>query len=377
MPGSRFAPHFINGREIPSASGRTFATVDPATGEELAQVALGDATDIDRAVTAAGSAYERGVWGKIAPAARARLLRRLADLLMQASTDVGAIESRDTGKPIHQAVLEARAAADFITYFAGHAQLPNGGTYPADRGYFVYSYREPYGVVGAISPWNYPLLLATWKVAPALAAGNCVILKVSEEAPLSVSELARLTKEAGLPDGVFNVVHGDATTGAALVAHPKVPKLTFTGSTTTGQAILRASAEHIKSVHLELGGKTPNIVFADADIEAAVSGSLFTAFYNAGQVCTSGSRLLVQEGLADRFIEALVERARGIRVGDPLDPSTQIGPLISARHLARVQEHISAGRREGAQLATGGESISPGTGNFLQPTVFLNVKPET
>lgn len=375
MPASTLVAHFIDGQEVPSASGRTFSSINPATGDELAEIALGDATDVDRAVTAAAAAHERGEWTRLGPTERVRILRKLGELLREASPRIGAIESSDTGKPINQAISEARIAADYITYFAGHAQLPDGATYPADRGYFVYSRREPYGVVGAISPWNYPLLLATSKIAPALGTGNCVVLKVSEEAPLSVSELARLSQEAGLPDGVLNVVHGDAATGAALVAHPKVPKITFTGSTRTGQAILRASADQVKSVHLELGGKSPNIVFADADFDDAISGSLFTAFYNAGQVCTSGSRLLVHEDVADHFTSALIERARAIQLGDPRDPGTEMGPLISRRHFSRVHEFIQAGRREGARIVSGGRPLDLGAGNFIEPTIFVEVEP--
>ena len=250
--------HFIGGDEVPSASGRTFPTIDPSTGAEIAQVAFGEAEDIDRAVAAGRAAFESGAWSKAAPGHRAAVLRRLADLIRADADRIGRIESRDTGKPIAQATAEVSLAADFLTYFAGHAELPNGKTYPADAGYFVYSVREPYGVVGAISPWNYPFLLACWKTAPALAVGNSVVLKMAEQTPLSTAELGRLTLEAGMPAGVFNVVHGDGpTTGAALVAHPHVKKLTFTGSTATGQAILRSAADHIKSVHLELGGKTP------------------------------------------------------------------------------------------------------------------------
>lgn len=338
------AQHLIDGREVPSNSGRTFATIDPSTGSELARVAFGEAEDVDRAVASARRAFEAGSWSRLAPAERAKRMRRLAELIHAAADRIGTIESRDTGKPLGQATAEVHVGADFLTYFAGHAELPDGRTYPVDPGHFVYSKREPYGVVGAISPWNYPFLLACWKTAPALAVGNSVVLKMAEQTPLSTSELGRLALEAGLPAGVLNIVHGDGpTTGAALVAHPRVPKLTFTGSTAVGQAILRSAADHVKSVHLELGGKTPNLVFADADIDQAVAGSLFTAFYNTGQICTSGSRLLVEESVADRVIAAFTERARAIRVGDPAAPGTQLGPLISAEQHARVTGYIAEG----------------------------------
>jgi acyl-CoA reductase-like NAD-dependent aldehyde dehydrogenase len=373
------ATHFIDGEETPSASGRTFAAVDPSTAEEIGRVAFGEAEDVDRAVQSGKRAFESGAWSKAAPGERARIMRRLADLIRDNADRIGRIESIDTGKPIAQATGEVVLAADFMTYFAGHAELPNGRTHPADAGYFVYSVREPYGVVGAISPWNYPFLLAAWKTAPALAAGNSVVLKMAEQSPLSTSELAKLTIEAGMPPGVFNVVHGDGpTTGAALVAHPDVPKLTFTGSTATGQAILRSAAEHIKSVHLELGGKTPNLVFADADLDQAIAGSLFTAFYNSGQICTSGSRLLVQKQKADDVIEAFVERARGISVGDPADGGTQLGPLISDEQYARVTGYIEEGKRGGAKLALGGgrASVPVAGGYFVEPTIFVDVTPD-
>src|SRR5688572_9362916 len=371
--------HFIGGEAVPSAWGRTFPSIDPATGEEIAQVAFGDAEDIDRAVAAGRAVFESGAWAKASPGHRANVLRRLGDLIHEQADRIGAIESRDTGKPLGQAIAEVNLAADFFTYFASHAELPNGRTHPADAGYFVYSVREPYGVVGAISPWNYPFLLACWKTAPALAVGNSIVLKMAEQTPLSTAELGPLSIEAGMPAGVFNIVHGDGpTTGAALVAHPHVKKLTFTGSTTTGQAILRSAAEHIKSVHLELGGKTPNLVFADADIDQAIAGSLFTAFYNTGQICTSGSRLLVQRSDADRIVDAFVERARNIKVGDPADASSQLGPLISEEQYERVTGYIEEGRRGGARLALGGgrPQVPVAGGYYVEPTIFVDVTPD-
>ena len=373
------AKHFIGGQEVSSVSGRTFCSIDPSTGMELAQVAFGEPVDVDRSVAAALAAFQSGCWAKLAPAERAKRMRALAMLIHDHADIIGAIESRDTGKPLGQAVSEVHVGADFITYFAGHAELPDGRTYPASTGYFVYSKREPYGVVGAIAPWNYPFLLACWKTAPALAVGNSIVIKMAEQTPLSTTYLARLTLEAGIPAGVFNVVHGDGpTTGASLVAHPHVPKLTFTGSTTVGQAILRSAAEHVKSVHLELGGKTPNIVFEDADQEQAIAGSIFTAFYNTGQICTSGSRLLVQRKDADRFIDAIVARAAAIRVGNPLEANTQLGPLISAEQHNRVTGYIAEGLQCGARLVLGGGRTSvPASGGFyLEPTVFVDVTPE-
>ena len=371
--------HFIGGKEVASVSGRTFSSIDPSTGEELAQVAFGGSDDVDHAVAAALAAFKACSWVKLAPAERAKRLRMLAILIHDHADVIGAIESRDTGKPLGQATGEVHLGADFITYFAGHAELPDGHTYPADAGYFVYSKREPYGVVGAISPWNYPFLLACWKTAPALAVGNSIVLKMAEQTPLSTAYLARLTLEAGIPAGVFNVVHGDGpTTGASLVAHPHVPKLTFTGSTAVGQAILRSAADNVKSVHLELGGKTPNIVFEDADLEQAIAGSIFTAFYNTGQICTSGSRILVQRKDADRFIDAIVTHAAAIRVGAPSEATTQLGPLISAEQHERVTGYIAEGKRAGARLVLGGgrASVPVSGGYYVEPTVFVDVKPE-
>jgi acyl-CoA reductase-like NAD-dependent aldehyde dehydrogenase len=370
--------HFIDGKESPSASGRTFESIDPSTGLTIARVAFGEADDVDRAVRSSQRAFRQGDWAKAAPGHRATVMRRLGELIREQADEIGTIEARDSGKPIAQARREAVDAAGFFTFYAGLAELPNGRTHPAGPGYFVYSIREPYGVVGAISPWNYPFVLACWKTAPALAVGNSVVLKMAEQSPLSTSILARLAFEAGMPPGVFNVVHGDGpTTGAALVAHPDVPKITFTGSTAVGREILRNAADGIKSVHLELGGKTPNLIFADADLEQAVAGSLFTAFYNSGQICTSGSRLLVQRADADRVVDAFVERARAIRVGPAEDPASQLGPLVSREQLERVTGFIEEGKRGGARLALGGEVLGRyGSGYFVHPTVFVDVTPE-
>jgi acyl-CoA reductase-like NAD-dependent aldehyde dehydrogenase len=369
--------HMIGGREVPSKSGRTFPSVNPSSGEEIAQVAFGEAEDVDAAVRAAKDAFRSRIWAGLAPGERARIMRRIGDLIRARADEIGAIESADTGKPLGQATGEVVLAGDFFTYFASLAELPDGRTHPADAGYFVYSKREPYGVVGAISPWNYPFLLACWKTAPALAVGNSVVLKMAEQSPLSTAYLGRLVLEAGMPDGVFNVVHGDGpTTGAALVAHPDVPKLTFTGSTVVGREILRVSSQFVKSVHLELGGKTPNIVFADADRDQAIAGSLFTSFYNTGQICTSGTRLLVQRSQKAEIVEQFVERAKQIRVGDPAHPETQLGPLISREQLDRVSGYIEEGKRGGATLALGGSTQAGAGGYFIEPTVFTDVTPD-
>jgi betaine-aldehyde dehydrogenase len=369
--------HLIGGREVDSRDGRTFPTINPATGEVLAEVSFGEAVDVDAAATAASQAFEERVWRDKPPADRAVILRRLAALIVDRADEIALVESRDTGKPVVQAKGEVVTAATIFDYFAGLTEYPTGNVFPQPSGYFSYSKREPYGVVGAISPWNYPLILGCWKSAPALAVGNSVILKMAEQAPLSSAILGRLSLEAGIPPGVFNVVHGDGpTTGACIAAHPQIPKITFTGSTDTGRAILRATAEHVKSVHLELGGKTPNIVFDDADLEQALDGSLFTAFYNSGQICTSGSRLLVADAISSRFVAALTDRASRIRVGDPLDERTQMGPLISHEQYAKVIGYIDSGQRSGASLAFAGKPSSPRAHDlYVAPTVFTDVSP--
>ena len=371
--------HFVDGAERPSIGGRTLETVDPATEERIGRVAFGDADDVDLAVRAARAAFDLGAWSRLAPGERAATMRRLADLVRAQAAEIGRLESLDTGKPVAQATDEVRLGADYITYFAGLAELPHGRTHPADDGYHVYSVREPYPVVAAISPWNYPFLLACWKTAPALAVGSSVVLKMAEQTPISASYLARLTAQAGFPPGVFNVVHGDGpTTGAALVAHSGVGKVTFTGSTATGRAILKVAADQIKSVHLELGGKTPNIVFADADLPQAIEGSVFTAFDNAGQVCTSGTRLLVERAAADEVVEGILERVRSLPVGPPGDAQTRIGPLISREQQERVLGYIEDGRAAGARMALGPTGAVPASrkGYFVEPTVFVDVRPE-
>jgi acyl-CoA reductase-like NAD-dependent aldehyde dehydrogenase len=367
--------HVIDGAEVDSASGRTFASHDPAGRGQLADVAFGEAEDVARAVAAARRA---DAWARVAPAQRAFVLRAVATRIREQADDLAALESADSGKPLTQAAAEIIAGAELFETFSGLPELPAGRVHPAAEGYFVYSKREPYGVVGAIAPWNFPFLLACWKVAPALAVGNRVVLKMAEQTPLSSARLGRLCLEAGMPAGVLNVVNGDGpTTGHALVVHPDVPKITFTGSTTVGREILRHAADRIKSVHLELGGKTPNIVFADAPREDALAGSLFTSFHNAGQICTTGSRLLVDERIADEFTDALVQRASALPVGDPRDPATRIGPLVSGEQLARVTGYVERGLEEGATLLCGGgPPDGAGDGHYLAPTVFGDVTPQ-
>jgi acyl-CoA reductase-like NAD-dependent aldehyde dehydrogenase len=368
--------HLIGGEEVPSLSGRTFESVNPATGEVLATVAFGEREDVDRAVDVAWRAFEG--WREAAPSVRAACLRRIAGLIRERVEEIAQLESHDVGKPIVQARNDVLSAATVVEYAATLPENVHGTVYAQEAGRFSYSRREPYGVVGAIAPWNFPFQIAASKTAPALAVGNAIVLKMAEQTPLSTSLYARICSEAGLPDGVLNVVHGDgATTGAALVEHPRVPKITFTGSTDVGRAIIRASAASIKSCHLELGGKSPNIVLDDADLEQAIAGSLFTSFWNSGQVCSSGSRLLVHEHVADDLVAALADRARELVVGDPLDETTRLGPLVSAAQRERVGGYIGAGLDAGAALATGGGTPSLAAplsgGYFVEPTIFTDV----
>jgi len=368
--------HVIDGVEVGSVDGETFPVIDPATGEQYAEAAFGKEPDVNAAVASALSAFEEGRWSQLPSSERASTLRRCAQLILERSDTIGAVESRDSGKPLLQACEEVREMAGLLDYYAGLLDEPIGTVYSQPEGYFTYSERVPYGVVGALAPWNYPFQLAVAKVVPALAAGNTVVLKMAEQTPASTSILALLALEAGVPPGVFNVVHGDGeTTGAALVSHPDVPKLTFTGSTATGRLIMKAASEHIKSVHLELGGKTANIVLDDADLDQAVAGTLFTSFANSGQICTSGSRLLLQESIADRFTDRLLEGVDRIVVGDPSDPRTTLGPLISREQYERVQGYIALAEEAGARRLTRRSAIPRLAGYFVEPTVFDQVDP--
>jgi acyl-CoA reductase-like NAD-dependent aldehyde dehydrogenase len=372
--------HFIGGEEVPSFSGRTFESVNPATAERLGVVAFGDARDVDRAVRAGWQAYESGAWSNAAPAARAGCLRRIADGVRERADEIAQLESLDCGKPIVFAREDVESAAALLEYAATLPENVRGQVFAQPAGYLSYSQRAPYGVVGAIAPWNFPFLLAVLKTAPALAVGNSVVLKMAEQTPHSASLYARICADAGLPAGVLNVVHGDGpTTGAALAAHPRVPKITFTGSTAVGREILRIGAETIKSCHLELGGKSPNVVLADANIEHAIAGSLFTSFFNSGQVCTAGSRLLVHESIADEVTSALIDSAQRLVVGDPQCKNTQLGPLVSREQLERVNAYVAAGCESGAEAhvadARGRLPSHLEHGFFRAPTIFTEVDP--
>jgi phenylacetaldehyde dehydrogenase len=371
---------FIGGKWVESASGKTFDTIDPSTGEVLARVAEGGAEDIDRAVAAARKAHESGVWRDLPPAERAKALWRAGDLIEERANEFAQLESLDNGMPINDAlVFKVPLAAATFRYYAGWVTKLDGGTQSLSLpGKFLsYTLRQPVGVVGQIIPWNEPLLMASWKVAPALACGNTVVLKPSEETPLTALLLAEILQEAEIPAGVINVVPGfGETAGARLAAHPHVDKIAFTGSTEVGKLIAKTAAEtNLKRVSLELGGKSPNIVFADADLARAVSGAFMGIFLNSGQICSAGSRLYVQEKVYEQTVDELTRSIENLQLGPGIDSMTQMGPLVSQTQMDRVLGYISIGNKEGARLVTGGKRASGhGAGFFVEPTVFADVE---
>lgn len=361
----------VDGKEIAAASGATIDTTNPATGAVLAKLPRGGREDVDAAVRSARAAFE-GPWAKTAHADRARILWRAGELMMERLEHLARLEALDTGKPITAArAVDVPRAADTFFYFSGWATKIHGETIPVRGPFLNYTLREPLGVVGAIIPWNFPLLLAARKVAPALAAGNTVVLKPPEEASLTSIELAKILLEAGAPPGVLNVVTGvGEEAGAALVDHPGVAKISFTGGTATGRRVMETAARTLKKVTLELGGKSPNVVFADADLDAAIPAAARAIFYNAGEICTAGSRLLVERSIHDRVVEGVVAASKAIVVGDPLDAATQMGPLITREHMGVVQRYIAAGESAGAKRLCGGARGAAQPGYYVDPTVF-------
>jgi aldehyde dehydrogenase (NAD+) len=366
----------IGGKWVPSVSGKTFETTNPATGEVICKVAEGDKADVDLAVAAARRAFESGPWPKMAAAERGRILNRLADLIEENKEELAALESLDNGKPVGDSMAaDLPLVIKCYRYYAGWADKFHGKTIPVEGDYFCYTRHEPVGVVAQIIPWNFPLLMQAWKWGPALAAGCTLVLKPAEQTPLSAAAVARLAQKAGVPDGVINIIQGfGPTAGAALTSHMDVDKVAFTGETTTGQIILEAAAKsNLKRVSLELGGKSPNIVFADADLDAAVNGSWFGLFFNQGQCCCAGSRLFVEESIHEQFVEKMLAKVKSQKVGDPFDPTTTQGPQVSAEQQARVLGFIESGKAEGAKLLTGGKKFGD-KGYFVEPTVFTDVK---
>jgi acyl-CoA reductase-like NAD-dependent aldehyde dehydrogenase len=368
----------IGGQWVEAASGKTFATYNPSSGQVLAMVAEGDAEDINRAVAAARKAFESRSWGKLTPSQRGRLLWKLADLIEENTEELALLETLDNGKPIkYSRGGDVPLTADHFRYFAGWATKLEGDTIPVSiPNMFTYTLHEPVGVVGQIIPWNFPLQMAAWKLAPALACGNTAILKPAEQTPLTALRLGELICEAGFPEGVVNIVPGfGPTAGAALAAHLDVDKIAFTGSTEVGKKILQASVDNLKKVTLELGGKSPNIIFPDADLKFAIRGAMNAIFFNQGQVCTAGSRLFVHKSVYDQVVSGITDAAAKMKLGAGVDPATELGPLVSQEQLERVTGYVEAGKREGATPVTGGERVSTQElpGYFMQPTVFDNV----
>jgi aldehyde dehydrogenase (NAD+) len=365
----------INNRWVSSRSGKTFPTINPATGEEICQVAEADAADVDEAVKAARNAFENGPWPKMSAAERGRLLYKLADRIEEHADELAMLESLDNGKPFHV----ARSADLGLTiatyrYYAGWADKVQGRTVPVAGNYFTYIRHEPVGVVGQIIPWNFPLLMQAWKLGPALATGNTVVMKPAEQTPLTALRVGELLMEAGFPEGVVNILPGyGPTAGAAIANHMDVDKVAFTGSTEVGHLIMEAAAKsNLKRVTLELGGKSPNIVFADADMEEAIEGCHFGLFFNQGQCCCAGSRLFVESKCYDEFVERSIARAKRRTVGDPMDPTTEQGPQVDDLQFDKVMGYIESGKRDGAKLACGGERVGS-RGYFIEPTVFVDV----
>jgi len=376
---SRKHKMLINGKWVDAASGKRFPTYNPATGEVLAEIAEGDRKDIDRAVEAARNAFENGPWPRLTPSERGRMIWKLADLIEQNLEEFAELESLDNGKPLTIArVADVPLAVDLLRYMAGWATKIEGNTIPISvpytpgAKYLAYTLREPVGVVGQIIPWNFPLLMAAWKLGPALTTGNTVILKPAEQTPLSALRLGELIAEAGIPDGVVNIVPGyGETAGAALAAHPGVDKVAFTGSTEVGRLIIQAAAGNLKKVSLELGGKSPAVVFADSDLDTAIKGAASAIFFNHGQCCCAGSRLFVEKKVFDKVVDGVAAAAEKIKLGPGFEPSSEMGPLVSKEQMDRVCGYLESGLSEGAKAVTGGSKAGE-KGYFVKPTVLVN-----
>jgi phenylacetaldehyde dehydrogenase len=367
----------IDGQWVDAKEGKTFAVFDPSTGGQIAQVAEGGPADIDAAVIAARRAFEDGPWSRMKPTERGKLVWRLGDLLEKHADELAEIESLDNGKPVRDArAVDLPFASELLRYMGGWSTKITGQSIPisAPGDWHAYSIREPVGVVGQIIPWNFPLLMAVWKIAPALAAGCTIVLKPAEQTPLSAIRLGELVMEAGFPHGVLNVITGDGVPGAALAAHPDVDKVAFTGSTEVGKLIVQAAAGNLKKVSLELGGKSPAIVFPDADLSVAIPGTASGIFFNMGQCCTAGSRLFVHERIFDKMMQGLSDEAAKLKIGPGLDPATRIGPLVSEEQLQRVTGFLRSGQEEGAEAVTGGKRHG-NEGYFVEPTVLINTNP--
>ncbi len=367
----------INGEAVDAASGKTFTTTNPATEEPICEVAQAGPEDVERAVKAAREAFEIGPWSKMKPAERQKILWRLGDLVLEHADELGRLETLDNGKPIFESrQIDAPMVANCFHYFSGWVTKLSGETLPVNPAFLNYTLREPLGVIGAIIPWNFPMIMMGWKAAPALAAGNCVIVKPAELTPLTAIRIGELGLEAGLPPGVLNVLPGPGSVvGEGLVKHAGVDKVSFTGSTEVGRHIMRVGADSVKKLTLELGGKSPNIVFADADLEAALRGATTGIFYGKGEVCAAGSRLLVESSIYDEFVTKLAERAKKMAPGDPLDPKTRLGALVSESQMKKVLGYVETGTNEGARVVAGGQRQPVnGKGWFVQATVLDGVE---
>ena len=352
----------------------TIELIEPATGETLAEIEQANADDVDRAVRAAEKAFEP--WRRMHPRERGRILQKISTLIRDDLEALARAESRNVGKPIRDSRDEVGLAADCFEYYAGATNKVFGQTIPTNPNGVLMTFREPVGVCGIIVPWNFPIAITSWKASPALAMGNCVVLKPAEQTPITAIRLAEIALQAGVPEGVFTVLTGPGSkVGEALIKHPVVRKLAFTGSTEVGTRVMQLAANDIKRVSLELGGKSANVIFGDCDFDRAVASAASSALGNAGQDCCARSRILVQKSIYDRFSAALVKAFEKLRVGDPLDDATEMGPLVTADHRKRVMSYIDAGKKEGATIATGGNAPS-GKGTFLQPTIFVDAKPD-
>ena len=368
--------HFIDGQWVDSIGGETFDVLDPVSNQNYATCAAGQKADIDRAVAAAKQAFDSGPWPRLKPRDRFRVLNRIADLVEERDARLAELETFDTGLPITQALGQAQRAAENFRFFADLIVAQADDAYKVPGTQLNYVNRKPVGVAGLITPWNTPFMLESWKLAPALASGCTVVLKPAEFTPLSASLWAEIFREAGVPDGVFNLVNGiGEEAGASLVAHPDVPLISFTGETTTGKIIYRSCADNLKGMSMELGGKSPAVVFADADLDAAIDSTLFGVFSLNGERCTAGSRILVERSIYDEFCTRYAERAKNIVVGDPHDPKTEVGALVHPEHYAKVMSYVEVGKTEGRLLAGGSRPEGLDEGNYVSPTVFADVAP--
>jgi len=366
--------NYVNGQWVPATSDQTFPVFDPSTEEVIAHVAAASASDVDKAVKAARAAFDSGPWPAITAQDRGRILFKLADKIRQNSALLAELECRNTGKPIVEAEYDIADVATCFEYYGGLANKVTGSVMPVPANALSFTLREPVGVAGQIIPWNFPLLMAAWKLAPAIAAGCTCVLKPAEQTPLTALEFANWFEEAGLPPGVVNVVNGvGEIAGAALVASPQVDKIAFTGSAAVGKIIVKAAADTLKRVTLELGGKSPNIFFADADWEAAVDGALFGVFINQGEVCSAGSRVLVEKKIYSKFVEAMTEKAKRIKLGPPLERDTKMGPLVSKEQYDRVSSYLEVGKKEAKTAIGGGHPKGFGKGYYVEPTIFYDV----